>query len=368
MKSRRRPVKQAGKKIPLVDKIVLGLNIVATLALLLSYLAPVTDPRDWSIIAVLGFGYPLLLLVNVVFIIYWLFRARLLSLISVLGIALGFNFILLNYGFHKASGSEKVAGETIRMMAYNVHQFKGIEAHEDDSTEHEIIQLIRNYDPDIINIEEYHAAADGKGATADSIKKNYKYYYFEPFTIRKNDSIGNAIFSKYPMIKYDTIPSPAILFNRAIFADIKYKDKVIRVYCVHLAAVKIKERQKMGYLQGKADLNNSSFVSNKLSSAFVSRSLQVSRIKSHIAACPYPYIIGGDFNDTPVSFSVNQLSEGGKDAFREKGSGYVTTYYTSFPLQIDHIIASSQFNILSYQAIDRKISDHKPVISDLALK
>jgi len=92
-------------------------------------------------------------------------------------------------------------------------------------------------------------------------------------------------------------------------------------------------------------------------------------IKAHAAQCPYPYIISGDFNDTPASYSVNQMAKGLKNAFREKGSGFGRTYNGSFPnYQIDYIMASTQFDIASYHITEKKLSDHYPVRSDLVLK
>jgi len=95
----------------------------------------------------------------------------------------------------------------------------------------------------------------------------------------------------------------------------------------------------------------------------------VLRIKEDAAKCPYPYIISGDFNDTPTSYAVNKMSEGLKNAFCEKGSGFGRTYNGDFPnYQIDYIMASPAFNVLSYQIIEKKLSDHYPVRSDLVLK
>jgi endonuclease/exonuclease/phosphatase family metal-dependent hydrolase len=108
-------------------------------------------------------------------------------------------------------------------------------------------------------------------------------------------------------------------------------------------------------------------VQNALTNAFIARSFQVALIKRQMEKCPYPYLIAGDFNDTPNSFSVNELGDGLKNAFMEKGSGFETTYYSTYPLHIDHLFVSSQFDILSYQSIDKKISDHKPIIADLKL-
>jgi len=40
---------------------------------------------------------------------------------------------------------------------------------------------------------------------------------------------------------------------------------------------------------------------SKLKKAFLKRSEQVALVKSHASSSPYPYLIAGDFNDTPAS-------------------------------------------------------------------
>lgn len=92
-------------------------------------------------------------------------------------------------------------------------------------------------------------------------------------------------------------------------------------------------------------------------------------MKDHMAQCPYPYIVAGDFNDTPSSYAVNQMSKGIKNAFREKGRGLGRTYNGDIPnYQIDYILVSPQFDVLNYTVIEKKLSDHYPIRSDLLLK
>ncbi|MBK0380669.1 endonuclease/exonuclease/phosphatase family protein [Mucilaginibacter segetis] len=365
-------VKKRKKQLLLIDKIFLTLNIIVALALLLSYLAPSTDPRDFWIIAILGFGYHLLIIANLFFILYWLFRKAIFILISAISIFIGFSFIMANYGFRSATlpAENKPAG-SIRIMQYNVRKFKGIDRFYESPIQNEISEVVENKNPDIIDFEEFSITKANKDSITNIFKQSIKsnYYYFKIFDNTRYDSTGNAIFSRYPIINTGYVETNGFLDTKAIFADIKYNKKTIRVYCIHLAAVKIQKREKGNILKGDFDINNSSFIQNKLTAAFIYRSYQVSRIKRHIEKCPYPYIITGDFNDTPNSFAVNELSDGMKNAFIEKGSGFVTTYYSKFPkLQIDYILVSPQFNVLTYQAIDKKISDHKPVISDIELK
>ncbi len=114
--------------------------------------------------------------------------------------------------------------------------------------------------------------------------------------------------------------------------------------------------------QGKPDVSSTMRLGGKLKRAFLKRSEQVFKVKGHADACPYPYIISGDFNDTPTSFAVNQMSKGLKNAFREKGFGLGRTENGNFPnYQIDYIMASQQFDVLNYNIIEKKLSDHYPV-------
>ncbi|MXV17404.1 endonuclease/exonuclease/phosphatase family protein [Hufsiella ginkgonis] len=361
--------KKSKKNTP-VDRVILVINGISAALLLLSYLAPVTDPRDFWIIAILGFGYHFLIALNVLFILYWIIRVRMYWLISLLCILAGFNLVMSDYGFNAKSvaGDPKPPGH-IRVMAYNVHKFTGIERHEGASIQRQVRELIAGKSPDIVGIEEFTSITGEKALVADSLKKSgYAYHYFFPYNIRPADSTGNAIFSKYPIVGAGIVPSPAMLKTKAVFADIKIDGKIIRVYCIHLAAVEMAANKKGKILSGDVGLGVSSFVVTRLKLAFINRSYHIARIKRHMDDCKYPYVVMGDFNDTPISYAVNEIGDGLKNAFKEKGSGFVTTYYSDFPkLQIDYIMTTPHFEILSYDVIDKKLSDHKPVVCDIQL-
>jgi endonuclease/exonuclease/phosphatase family metal-dependent hydrolase len=363
------------RKFKTLDKIVLILNIISVLSLLLSYLAPSNDPRDYWIIAILGFGFQVLFFINLIFIIYWLVRLKAFALISIIIILIGYNILSLNYRLNgvKPVNIKNQIG-TIRMMAYNVRAFYGIDTVEEKPIQYQVSQLVQNIQPDIIAIEEYATNTSRTDTISNLLEKVLKtdYYYLKLYGPvakgKPDDSTGNAIFSKYPIINSGYVPSPALLHLKAIFVDIKFNNKIFRVYCIHLAAVDIKDAEKDQYLNGKINFWASDFIIGRLTSAFIIRSHQVELIKRHIEKCPYPYIIAGDFNDTPNSYSVNELGDGLKNAFTEKGSGFGFTYYNKFPkLHIDYILVSPQFDVLNYQEIDKKLSDHKPIVSDLKL-
>ncbi|HEY9196231.1 MAG TPA: endonuclease/exonuclease/phosphatase family protein, partial [Mucilaginibacter sp.] len=160
--------------------------------------------------------------------------------------------------------------------------------------------------------------------------------------------------------------------NQCLYIDVNKNGKTFRVYSVHLQSIKF-DPEDYKYIdsvshKGKTDMQSTKRLGDKLKNAFIKRSVQVFKVKAHAAKCPYPYIISGDFNDTPTSFAVNQMAAGLKNAFCEKGSGLGRTYNGNFPnYQIDYIMASKQFEVASYQIIEKKLSDHYPLRSDLIL-
>jgi endonuclease/exonuclease/phosphatase family metal-dependent hydrolase len=361
---------KAKRKTHLADKIIFALNIVASLLLLLSYLAPFTDPRRVVFIAMLGFVYYFLVLANVPFIIYWGFRKPRFMFISGIVILLGCHTAGLYFGFNKQpDAAAKPQPTSHRLLQYNVRGFAGVGDYQNKSTKKQILDVIESQRPDLITMEEFGTDKLNSDSVISSLGKILKAnsYYFKVYSQTPANRFGNAILSRYPIVDTGSFRTDRKLRTKVIFADIKYNGAVIRIYCIHLKAVNINIEAKKQYLNGEIELGKSPFVLGRIDTAFTKRTIQVEAIRNHIKLCPYPFIIAGDFNDTPNSFAVNELGRGLKNAFTEKGAGLQTTYYAKLPLRIDYVLASPQFDVLSYMAIDRKISDHKPVIIDVRL-
>jgi hypothetical protein len=89
------------------SKFVLILNCIAIIGLLFSYLAPYVNPKSFWPIAFMGIAYPILLLVNIVFILYWLFRKPTAALISILSLLIGWNTLDKTVRFSKEIEVEK---------------------------------------------------------------------------------------------------------------------------------------------------------------------------------------------------------------------------------------------------------------------
>lgn len=367
------------KKPGFFRKLTLLLNGLAILALLLCYLATVTNPTSAWYIAFFGLAYPFILLINIVFIIYWLLRKKWFALFSLVAILIGYQSLNYTIGFRGKSNPPLTKdSSTIKLMTYNVHYFKKFGADLDSTTRTGILNLIRKEQPDIAGFQEFFTRKKGKYDIKDSVIRilNTKYYYYESNVDNGYESSGLAVFSKFPIIDKGIVdledPQSG---NGCIWADIKKDGQIFRVYVVHLASISF-QPEDYNYLNKlKADLApqedvvSGKRIAKRLKNAYIKRSQQVKILKSYTDSSTVPYIIMGDFNDTPVSYTINTLTKGMKNAFNEKGSGLAITYNGEFPnFQIDYILGTPHFDFKSYNIIKKSYSDHYPVTSNVSLQ
>lgn len=194
------------------------------------------------------------------------------------------------------------------------------------------------------------------------------------YTIKSNSAttqFGLATFSKYPILRRGVIMfenSP----NSCIYTDIKKENDTIRVYNIHLQSIKL-NKHDYSLMDSLFSFNSERLgemkqISASLKDAFIKRSDQVRSIVHHMSESPYPIILCGDFNDTPVSYSYHQILGDKKDAFREAGIGMSRTYRGKLPsYRIDYIMYSGNLSAKSYRTGKIHLSDHYPVISQLEL-
>ena len=103
----------------------------------------------------------------------------------------------------------------------------------------------------------------------------------------------------------------------------------------------------------------------RLLKAAISRTEQSDRIAQEITESPYPIILCGDFNDTPVSYAYHTLSAELEDAFIDKGTGIGNTYIGAFPsFRIDYILHSESLETAAFRVLPEKYSDHHAVVAE----
>lgn len=359
-------------------RFLLTLNWIAITLIFLCYSATVINPASFWYISYFGLAYPFVLAINILCVVVWLFRKQGYFLLSLISILVGYfplkrtlNYTSKNDIYLSADSS------TIKLMTYNTGAFQSNKTLTREVLKTNILHLIATEQPDVLGIQEFYTRPKGIFDIKDSILKTLKtkHYYFKPALNNGFESNGVAVFSKYPIINTGTIIfEDAQSGNRCEWVDVKKNSSLFRVYVVHLASIRfqpedyefIDEVQKD--LDTKSDVKSTKRIVKRLKIAFVKRSKQVKEIKAHTALCKIPFIIMGDFNDTPCSYTLAQMTQGLKNGFEQKGSGMAITYNGDFPnFQIDYILASTQFDFTGYKIIKKNYSDHYPIRCNVSL-
>jgi len=363
------------KRLGVFSKSMLLVNVFAGAALLLSYLAPIINPQVFWPIAFLGIAYLPLLVVNMLFIVYWLIRCARYAALSFLAILLGWNILQKHYGFGDRVPRQVVASPDtghVRVLTYNVHFFRAFEQEDTElAIREQAMQLMGGVSPDVICIQEYYTRKKGKYRMAEEFEReiDMPYHYISPTAQNDYEAYGMAIFSRYPIVNSGVLPEHEYGVNRIIYADIDKDNRVFRVYNVHLRSFGF-QKEDYDFINNPSktiekDAASTKRIGARLKHAFRARSAQAVALRTHSRACDLPFLIAGDFNDTPLSYAVNEVSSGLRNAFREKGRGWGVTYNGDFPnFQIDYILSSKAFEVCHYQIVKAKLSDHYPVWAD----
>lgn len=355
-------------------KILIILNIVAAAALLLSYSAPLINPAKLVFPAFFGLAYPYLLLLNFAFLLYWIIRMKKYMLISLVVILLGWNHLqnLIPVRMKRAAQADSTAS-SIKFMSYNVRTFDLYNWSREKNTKDGIFQLIADEDPAVVCLQEFYTSSRSGFRENDIRDKLSDYphdYIYYGFQSGQNRGFGIATFSKYPILATSRIPFNQT-FNQAVFTDILRDKDTMRVFNIHLQSIRFGQRNyefldSMSLKYGNRQLEEMMRISNQLSAAYKMRAEQAKIIRRYIESSPYPVVICGDFNDTPVSFAYRQIRKSLVDAFRVSGKGFGNTYAGDMPsFRIDYILHSEVFTSTSFQRIKSAHSDHFPIVATL---
>ncbi|HJX71125.1 MAG TPA: endonuclease/exonuclease/phosphatase family protein, partial [Bacteroidales bacterium] len=156
--------------------------------------------------------------------------------------------------------------------------------------------------------------------------------------------------------------------NASIYSDIRINDDTVRIYNCYLQSTQLQKDDynlfdSIIFSYNTRRLLKIRDISYRLKDAYLKRSRQVESLSRHIRNSPYPCIICGDFNDTPVSYTYHKLKGKLKDAYLESGTGIGNTYFGNFPsFRIDYILHSKSLNTIEFETKRIELSDHYPII------
>lgn len=321
------------------------------------------------------------LLILVAFIIFWLFIKPRRALISVVTLLLAFKPITNIIPLHLSGSFTKAKPEnTLRVMTWNVAQFNVMGDKKHPDVKKQMFETINEYQPDIACFQEMVAedsTITDHGHVDEFLKKLHFENYFYSYNSKEDfwgyAHFGIVIFSKHPIINKKTISWYPHDYNSIFqYADIVKGADTVRVFNIHLQSLRF-SRSNLKYIdkptvEDKGAIKESRNIIGKFKKGFLKRQEQADRIRDEIKKSPYPVIVTGDFNDVPNSYSYHTIGQGMNNAFVEKGSGLGRTFSGISPvLRIDNIFIDEKYDVLQFQLIKKKLSDHFPILADVGL-
>jgi endonuclease/exonuclease/phosphatase family metal-dependent hydrolase len=353
------------------------INILVIICLLLSYAAAYISPEKYWLLAFFGIAYPVFLLINVLFIIFWILLWKKYFMLSLATVLIGYNQVQSLFPFRFSADPVTPAG-TMKILTFNVHSLYGRTNHDyDPHTPSKVMEFIAGEKPDILCIQEFYAAGHDYLSILDHVSSriNMEHYFFHNYYDVTDSKKINAlvIFSKYPIVRTGSVK----FMDRntmSVFIDFISGSDTFRVFNLHLESIKFGDEDYSFYshltapASEKVKITTGSVkIFGKLKKAFVLRAEQVDIMKEQIRKSPYPVIVCGDFNDTPFSYTYNTLEKGLNDSYKQAGKGFSgNTYAGKFPsFRIDYVLSDDHFAAYNYTRYRNNLSDHYPVAVSL---
>jgi len=343
-------------------------------------LAPYFNPQTVWFISFLGILFPFLLLGILAFLTWWLFVKRRYAWISAAALLLGFKSITVFLAFHfpPSFHSEKKL-QAIRIVNWNVARFLEMKRNNNkgSQTRLKMMELLKQQNADILCLQEFFHSYDSAWyQNLDYVREklNYPYYFYSHDIDGDKNFMGNAIFSRYPIIDSGIIRYPRPTLPEAlIHADIRVKNRIIRVYNTHLQSVQLgkSDYEKIEHIKegDEGMITNSKVIFSKLRRGIANRKIQTDIVRQVLGDSPYPVVFCADLNDIPNSYTYFKIKGRMQDAFLKKGFGVGRTFSAISPtLRIDYILADDHFRIDQFKRVVRKYSDHYMLVADIELK
>lgn len=357
----------------MIKRILYLVNLVFVLLLLGVYVGVRVSPEFVELLSLFSYIYPFLLIVNILFCLLWLFFKWKYVFVPLAVVLAGVSFIPRFYGFNSASDS--VSEESIKVITYNVRRFS--EGAIDDKTiairnKDSILSIIENYSPDVVCLQEYASVKKSESSFHYVMTEKLGYkYYFAPDNMA-NYVRGSVIYSKYEITRSGTLFPMSKEYYAKTYSDIKVGKKKFRVYNVHLDSYMLSEEEK----KEVDDIKDGQITSEETGKSVLSKLLktnkeqakEVRELSSIIKETEGSFLLVGDFNATPYSYTYQILTKDLKDSFVEKGSGFSGTYnYFAPKFRIDYVLVSDKVSVEAYQQDVFEYSDHNPVVVDFKI-
>lgn len=344
-------------------RIIAGANIATIVAMLATGYSDRISPVAHPLVANVGLLFPVFLVLNIAFLMFWLTFKKTWAAIPVAGLVVGFGpvrvYTPLNLRADAPEGS-------IKVMSYNVFS---LSTWDDTSQPSEILQYIARQNPDILCMQE-SVASGPKADLMDSVLHA---------TMPYGDSEQNgtlAIYSRYPIVGKERIDyhTTGSNMSMAYFVETAPGDTTIVINnYFEVTGISLEQRtQFKAMLRGNLERDSAEVETRQLwgclAQSSVVRAPQANAVARYIEAhAGCSIILMGDFNDSPLSYTHRRLADELADCYVAAGNGPGISYhYNAFYVRIDNIMCSDHW--MPYEChVDNSVtaSDHYPIMCKL---
>ena len=346
--------------------IFLIINLIVIISLFTAYLSVYISPDKNWIPSFFGLAYPFILIVNLLFIGFWLLFKPRYVLLSLVSIIIGWGFV----SRYVQLNEKKIEKGDVKVISYNVKYFIGDENLTQIENANKIVSFLEEQNADIICLQEARLRKNSIFNLQGTVKKLKTINHYQ--YARTSTTFGSVTMTRFPIINMGEIRFDESR-NMTIFTDVIIKNDTVRIFNVHLQSYQI-DPDKYSIIESpginqEEDLKEVREMSYKFKKASQMRAKQVREIRKYIDESPYDVIVCGDFNDTPVSFAYQKLRGDLTDAFISSGEGVGRTYIGKLPsFRIDYVFHSEIFESFNFQTYDFRMSDHLPISCELVRK
>lgn len=344
--------------------LLLAVNAFLVGMLVLCAYSPYLHPQVYPVASCLGLAFPIFLVLNLLFLLFWLFVKWRYALLTIVGLLVCYlslrSYLPLNF-----SGREVPEG-SIKLLSYNVMGFDGMKKSEGTNP---VLTYLAGSGADIICMQEYCTSTRKDLLTAQDVRNALKAYPYYSVQSYGGQSVQLACYSKFPILSVKPVPYKSAT-NGSVAYTLKVGGDTLLLVNNHLESNKL-TREDRGLYEDMIDNPNAEKVKSglhlfleKLGTADSIRSAQADSVAKLVAASPYPdVVVCGDFNDVSISYAHRVLTEHLRDAFTETGCGLGISYnQNKFFFRIDHILLSPSLKAARCTVDDTiRESDHYPI-------
>ncbi len=350
-------------------KMIAGANVVTAIIMFLVGFSDRIPPVGFSPFVNLGLLFPVFLLLNFGFLLFWLlFRVKYV-LIPFVGYVVCFapvrKYVPLNLPCQAPE-------ESIKVLSYNTLQF-GQQA-EDAEGVNICLSYLQGQDADIVCLQEVLPNARNMQQIDSMLKPMYAYC---DTAVHPNGGTSLMLLSKFPILSKERIPYES-KGNMSVAYRLKIKDRDVLLVNNHLESTGLSpedRKQFKNLVIGKLGKDTAEETSKHLVVALAEatrkRAPQAEAVARYIERRKnQSVILCGDFNDGPISYVHHTIAKGLTDCYVASGNGPGISYHCGgFYVRIDNIMCSSDWEPYECKVDDKiDVSDHYPIVCKLKMR